>query len=102
MLRTQRIDERDVPAIAPGETKSYGLNWTDWLAENGSAITASAWASDDAEVTLSGETASGAATRVLVACAADAVVGSVMRVTNTVTAGDETAVRTLPILVADL
>ena len=102
MLRTQLIDERDVPAIAPDETKSYGLNWTDWLAENGSSITSSAWASDDAEVTLSGETESGTTTRVLVTCAADAVIGTVLRVRNTVVAGDETAVRTLPILVADL
>jgi hypothetical protein len=98
----QAISARYVPQIAPGESKPYGLDWTDYLAEiPGDTINGSTWAC--AGATLSAPSATGATTQTLVTVAPSATVGTVLELINTITTvGGVTAIRTLPIEIADL
>lgn len=101
ILTTQQIPSRLTPAIAPGETKPYGLDWTELLAEASDTIAGAAW-------TVTGGTAGTAVTTttassVPITCASDATVGSnITAVCTITTAASKVHIRTLTIEIATL
>jgi len=98
----QTISSRFVPKIAPGESKPYGFDWAEFLAEvTGDTISVSAWECTGA--TLSADSNTSTTTQVTVTVDPSATVGTGIEVKNTITtAAGIIAIRTLPIDIADL